>query len=258
MGRLDGKAVLITGAARGLGASTARIMAREGATVVLADVLDREGEAMATKVGYSGRYLHLDVTSEAEWEHVVGRVVTDLGRLDVLVNNAGTVTISPLVSTSLEEWHRVTSVNQTGVFLGMKAALPTMTAAGGGAIVNVASIEGLRGSPQLATYAASKHAVVGLTRAVALEAAHSGVRVNCVCPGVMKTPMLEGVTSGEDGADGRDTGGVIEAAISRIPFGRLAAPDEIGRVIAFVACEEASYLTGASIPVDGGMTAGGP
>ena len=243
MGRLDGRVALVTGAAspRGQGAAEARSLVAEGAVVVLADVDDEAGARTAASIGESAAYRHLDVTNDAEWSAVVYWILGRYRQLDVLVNNAGTWLARRLVETSLDDYRRVIDVNQVGVFLGMRAVVPAMSAAGSGSIVNISSLAGLRGAQVSTAYAASKWAVRGMSRQAAAELAADGVRVNAVFPGYVDTGMIE---AGHD-----------EIA-QRVPLGRrLATPEEIAEVVVFLASDAARYITGAEIVVDGGVTA---
>jgi len=245
MGRLDGKVALITGGARGQGATEARLFASEGATVVLTDVLDDEGKATADDIGAAATYLHHDVTVEQEWADVVARVTGDHGRLDVLVNNAGILHIAPTVMVSEADYRRVIDVNQIGVFLGMKAVIPTMSGQGSGSIVNISSVAGMMGAPGMIAYGASKWAVRGMTKSVAIELASVGVRVNSVHPGIIETPMLAEF----------DAWGITPTVIERVPVGHSAPPEDVANVVLFLASDESRYCTGAEFVVDGGMTA---
>jgi len=246
---LQGKVALVTGAARGIGAATAEALAGAGAAVVLTDVLDEEGEGLAATLrtaGLNARYEHLDVSDEANWGRIVDATVADLGRLDVLVNNAAIGTLPDVESETRQGWDRLIAVNETGVWLGMKAVAPPMRATGGGAIINVSSIFGaVGGFGGSIAYHASKGAVRLMSKNAAIHWAKDGIRVNSVHPGFIDTPMIDEV---------KDT--PVEAAIlGQTPMGRLGKPEEIGSVIAFLASPAASYMTGSEVYVDGGWTA---
>jgi len=247
MGRLEGKVALITGAARGQGEAEARLFAAEGAKVVLTDVLDAEGELVAKDLGDAALYLHHDVTDEQAWQATVDKAIDRFGGVDVLVNNAGIFTIVPTATMSLEDYRRVIDVNQVGVFLGMKAISSHMAARASGSIVNISSIAGLQGSAGTVAYTASKFAVRGMTKVVAMELAPFGVRVNSVHPGIIETPMLAGFTALGDE--------VLDRIVERIPAGRVATADDVARMVLFLASDESTYCTGAEFVVDGGMTA---
>ena len=190
MSRLDGKVALVTGAARGIGAAIARAMVAEGAKVVIGDVSDRDGEVLATDIGASATYVHLDVTKPDDWETAVARAVNTFGKLNVLVNNAGISGYAPIEQYSRADWDKIIAINLTGVFDGIKAAVPALKQAGGGSIVNMSSLAGMRGEAGMSGYVATKWAVRGLTKAAALDLARSGIRVNSVHPGVVRTPLM--------------------------------------------------------------------
>ena len=243
MGRLDGKVAIITGGARGQGAAEGRLFAAEGAQVVLADVLDEEGEKVAAEIGDAARYVHLDVTDEAGWDRVVAFAEETFGPVTVLVNNAGILLFQALHKTDLSDFENVMRVNVTGVFLGMKAVTRSMERAGGGAIVNISSTAGLQGLPFLGAYVASKWAVRGLTKTAAIDLGHKNIRVNSVHPGGIDTPMVAGTSA--------------EAPFyKRLPVPRMGSADEAARAVLFLASDEASYIAGAELAVDGGATCG--
>jgi 3alpha(or 20beta)-hydroxysteroid dehydrogenase len=243
MGRLDGKVAIITGGARGQGAAEGRLFAAEGAHVVLADVLDDDGRAVADEIGDAARYVHLDVTDETQWQAAVEAAEAAFGPVTVLVNNAGILHFQTLDKTTLEDFDRVLRVNVHGVFLGMKAVTPSMIRAGGGSIVNISSTAGLQGLPHLGAYVASKWAVRGLTKTAAIDLGTRGIRVNSVHPGGIDTPMIAG-SSGD------------APFYKRLPVPRMGSADEAARAVLFLASDEASYISGAELAVDGGATCG--
>lgn len=248
MGRLSGKVALITGAARGQGAAEARLFASEGAKVVLTDVLDDEGEVVAKEIGSAALYRHHDVTDEASWAAAVAATREAFGRLDVLVNNAGIFRITPLEATSADAYMEIIRVNQLGVFLGLKAVAGAMRDAGGGSIVNISSIAGLRGSPGTIAYSASKWAVRGMTKCAALELAPFKIRVNSVHPGIIDTPMLQDLMITDEAAR--------SAVASRIPLHEVATAEQVSRLALWLASDESDHSTGSEFVVDGGITAG--
>lgn len=244
-GRLEGKVALVTGAARGQGAAAARRFVAEGASVVLADVNDEPGRALAGELG--AHYLHLDVSEEDGWAAAVAEVAEVHGPVTVLVNNAGVLHMAKLTETSLADYERVIRVNQVGTFLGMRAVIPGMVDAGGGSVVNVSSVEGLGAGPLLTAYTASKFAIRGMTKVAALEYGAKGVRVNSVHPGVVETGLLPDALGGVD-VD-------LSYVARRVPIRRVAAPEEIAHLVLFLASDESSYCTGAEFVADGGVTA---
>ena len=246
-GRFEGRVVLISGAARGMGETEARRFAAEGATVIIGDVRADEGEAVAADLGGSARFAMLDVTSEDDWERTVRAADDEFGRLDVLVNNAGIAPITPIIGGSPDDYLKVVMVNQVGVFLGMRAAAPAMKSGGrGGSIVNISSIDGIIGMPGVAGYVSSKFAVRGMTKTAALELAPYGIRVNSVHPGYIDTPMLR-----------EPMGDALTDKLARtVPLGRLGTTSDIANLVLFLASDDSGYCTGSEFVVDGGVTAG--
>lgn len=254
MGRLEGKVALISGAARGMGRAEALLFSAEGAKVAVCDVLDDEGAAVAASIGGAAIYRHLDVTSEREWATAVEATTEAFGRLDVLVNNAGIAESMPLVDMPLESYRRVTEVNQTGVFLGMKAVVDAMTSAGGGSILNISSIDGMIGMDNLLSYVASKWAVRGMTKVAARELASRGIRVNSIHPGFIRTNM-----GTPEGVDPALSHAVLDAYTERMaPLGRSGTPEDIAKLALFLASDESDYATGSEFVCDGGLTSGYP
>lgn len=256
MGRVQGKVVLVTGAALGIGRATAELMCREGAKVVLTDVLDKEGHAVAsTLVEAVGEamFLHHDVADEVQWEQVIASTIDRFGRLDVLVNNAGVGWGGPPEEETLERWRKLMSVNLDGVFLGTKHAIRAMKSTGrGGSIINISSIEGLVGDPNLGTYNASKGGVRLYTKSTALYCAKGGlgIRVNSIHPGYIWTPMVENyLRSVGDVAQGR------QALDALHPIGHVGEPDDIAYGVVYLASDESRFLTGSELVIDGGYTA---
>ncbi len=252
MGRLDDKVALVSGGARGLGRAMAEEFVSEGARVVIGDVLADVAAETVSALGDRARALRLDVTDEASWSDAVAATLESCGKLDVLVNNAGTAEGSAFADTTLESYRRVTEVNQTGVFLGMRAVVEPMTQAGGGSIINISSIDGMVGSPGIISYIASKWAVRGMTKAVAMELAPRGIRVNSVHPGHVHTLLAS-----EPGQDHAMIEEMIETHTKRFaPMGRTGKPSEIAKLAAFLASDDSSYCTGSEFVADGGFTAG--
>ena len=249
MGRLDGKVALITGGARGQGEAEARLFASEGARVVLTDVLDDDGARVAHDIGGHARYEHLDVGDDVEWSRVVDAVLQAFGRLDVLVNNAGILRHHPIEEHPLDDYLDVVRVNQVGCFLGMRAVVPAMRTAGGGSIVNTASVAGLVGNAGLVAYTATKFAVRGMTKVAAVELGRYGIRVNSIHPGGVDTAMVRTGVFGE-----RDP----STAYSYLPLGRIGRVEEVAAMALFLASDESSYSTGSEFVLDGGSTAGAP
>ncbi|WP_420638131.1 glucose 1-dehydrogenase [Candidatus Poriferisocius sp.] len=245
MGRLDGKVAIITGAARGQGEAEARLFASEGAQVVLGDVLDDEGQQVAANIGDQARFVHLDVSREADWAAAV-EVATGMGSLRALVNNAAILMPAAIEDTSLEDYMKVINVNQVGTFLGMKAVLEPMKTAGGGSIVNISSIDGQQSKNGLISYTASKSAIRGMTKTAAIEWGRFDIRVNSIHPGGVNTAM---------GNPTNDPRAEKEPYVYQ-PIPRIGEPIEIAYAALFLASDEASYVTGAELNVDGGWRAG--
>ena len=256
MPQLTGKVALVTGGASGIGAACARRLAAEGAAVVVTDVQDLKGEALAAELGAPSLYTHHDVTSEAAWIEVIALVKRRFGRLDILVNNAGIGLSAPSVTEmTLADFQRQQAVNVDGVFLGCKHGLPLMREAGnGGSIVNMSSVAGLKGTPTLAGYSATKGAVRMFSKSVALEcaAAKDGVRVNSVHPGIIETPIWQGIIPG--GAPGSNAPPDLDAlSTMAVPLGVKGVPEDIANVVLWLASAESRYVTGAELVVDGGL-----
>jgi 3alpha(or 20beta)-hydroxysteroid dehydrogenase len=248
-GRLQDKVALITGAARGQGEAEARRFVREGAHVVVTDVLDAEGERLAAELGPAALHLHLDVTQPDDWARAIEAVRLEHGHLDVLVNNAGIgIPPHPLLDTSDADHQRTLDVNLQGVWLGMRACAPLMMESGGGSIVNISSIDGLIGIARMGSYVASKFAVTGITKTAAIEWGPHGIRVNSVHPGVIASPMVDHAPD-----DVRER---LDRMMARQPIARMGRPDEVASLVLFLASDESSYCTGAEFVIDGGHLAG--
>jgi len=241
MTRLDGRVALVSGGARGLGEAYVRALHGCGASVVVGDLLDEEGTALADELGERARFVHLDVTSESSWAGAVAAAV-GLGGVDVLVNNAGIANAGRIERYGREKWDAVIAVNLTGTYLGVRAVVPVMKAARRGSIINISSVEGMRGDAGLHGYVASKFGVRGLTKSLAVELGGDGIRVNSVHPGFVLTPMTER----------------LDATLQRIPLGRPAVPDDVVGAVLFLAGDGSAYVTGTELVVDGGMIAGVP
>jgi 3alpha(or 20beta)-hydroxysteroid dehydrogenase len=244
-GRLEGKVALISGAARGMGEQTARIFVREGAKVVLGDILP-EVKDVADSLGEGAIAVTLDVTDEQSWRDAVEAGERAFGRIDVLVNNAGVLLMDELGKTTSDTYRKVNDVNAYGCFLGMRETHPALKRAGGGAIVNLSSVEGLGGNRFLVAYTGSKFAVRGMTKAAAIELAADGIRVNSVHPGGIDTPMVRHFVPDEKS---------LKWVGKQVPMQRTGKPEEVGEAVAFLASDAASYITGAELAVDGGATA---
>ncbi|MFH8609331.1 SDR family NAD(P)-dependent oxidoreductase [Streptomyces sp. NPDC018029] len=257
MGKLDGRVIIVTGAARGQGEQEARLFVEEGARVVVADVLDEQGEALAKELGAdSAAYVHLDVGVEADWQAATAAAKDAFGKVDGLVNNAGILRFNEIVSTPLEEFQQLIQVNQIGCFLGIRTVAPEIGAAGGGTIVNTASYTALTGMAYVGAYAATKHAILGLTRVAALELAARNIRVNAVCPGAVDTPMTNPaqLDPTADPTEAREA--VAELYKKLVPLGRIGRPQEVAALALFLTGDDSAYITGQPFVVDGGWLAG--
>ncbi|MCW4355705.1 glucose 1-dehydrogenase [Hoyosella sp. YIM 151337] len=242
MGRLTGKNAVVTGGARGIGAAITRMLIDEGASVTIADLLTDEGDALASRLGTRAKFTKCDVTSAQSWGDLVDSAEDAFGPINVLVNNAGMVQRARIEELSEADYRQVIDVNQVGVFLGMRAALPSMRRAKGGSIINISSIEGIVAAPEIIAYVASKWAVRGMTKAAAHELGADGIRVNSVHPGVIETPM----TIGKEG---------IEMMVQGLPVPRMGRPEEIAGLVTYLASDESTYCTGSEFVADGGYTA---
>ena len=247
--RLEGKVALISGGARGQGAVEAKLFASEGASVIIGDVLDDAGKQVEAEIAESGgnaTYVHLDVTSESQWNDAVNAAVERYGKLDILVNNAGILIRAGVEDTTEEDWDRIMDVNGKGVFLGTKAVIPAMRDAGGGSIINISSVAGLQGFPIASAYSATKGAVRILTKSTAVQYAAENIRCNSVHPGLIYTDMT------------KDTLDIPEAERelrARVPMGRLGVSEDVAKGVMFLASDESSYMTGSELVIDGGITA---
>lgn len=247
MKQLERKVALITGAARGQGAAEARLFVKEGAKVVIADILDVEGRQLAEELGDAAIYQHLDVTQPDDWAAAVSAASEHFGRLDILVNNAGVLLCGSIETLPLETYRKVIDINQVGCWLGMKSVLPALKAAGGGAIVNISSAAGFEGVADNAAYCASKFAIRGMTKVAALEFGRFNIRVNSVHPGGIDTEMVKNPAFSEEEA---------AATYHGLPLGRVGRVDEVSELVLFLASERSSYSTGSEFIIDGGLLAG--
>ena len=241
MGRLEGKVAIITGGAQGMGAAHARLSIEQGAKVAIADIRVQNGQSLSEELGPACKFFELDVTNEESWADTISDVEKTFGPVDILVNNAGISDMTSLHALTQTQYRKVVDVNQVSVFLGMKAAVPSMTRAGGGSIVNISSLAGLSVAPNLLAYSASKFAVTGMTMSAALDLAQSNIRVNSIHPGTVETPMLGGAS-------------LPPELIEQIPMRRIAEPREVSYLVLFLASDEASYCTGGQFVVDGGLS----
>lgn len=246
MTRLAGKVAIVTGGAQGQGEAICRAFVAEGAEVVIADIADDLGKALATELGEHAHFAHLDVSDEDNWAAVVSEAVETFGPVTTLVNNAGILMFAELTRTETAAFERIFRINQLGCFLGMRTVTPVMAENGGGSIVNTSSIEGLKGMPTLVAYVGTKFAIRGMTKAAAMELGPKGIRVNSVHPGMIRTPMIEGHVGGDAG---------YEFVGQKIPLRRTGLPEDMAGIYVYLASDESAYATGAEFVVDGGVTA---
>ena len=247
--RLDNKVAFISGGARGMGAVEARLFADEGAKVVIGDLLEDDGQRTEAEINESGGeclFVRLDVTDEASWNAAIAAAVARFGKLDILVNNAGIYRTHTVENTPTAEWEQIMDINAKGVFLGTKAAIPELRNAGGGSIINISSVAGLVGNHISSAYTASKGAVRLFTKSTAIQYAQDGIRANSVHPGTIETPMTAGML---------ESGDYRQDRISRTPLRRLGQPEDVAYGVLYLASDEASFVTGAELVIDGGRTA---
>ena len=265
MGRVQGKVALVTGGASGIGRACALLLGKEGATVIVTDVQDDLGKDTAAKIKQAGSdaiYLHQDVTSEDGWIGVIGEIKARFGRLDVLVNNAGIAIAGPVTAMSLADWRRQQAINLDGVFLGTKHALPLMRASGGGSIINMSSLAGLKGTAGLAGYCATKGGVRLFSKAVALECAQAKdkVRVNSVHPGIIETPIWGAIAEGmpseilSGSRAGANTPDLDAISLVTVPMGIKGLPEDIAEGVLYLASDASRYVTGTELVIDGGLS----
>jgi NAD(P)-dependent dehydrogenase (short-subunit alcohol dehydrogenase family) len=262
-GQVQGKVALVTGGASGIGAAVAELLAQEGATVVATDIDDLNGPELVARLKKAGReaiFLHQDVTSEPRWAEVVVEIEKRFGRLDVLVSNAGIgIAVPSIVEMSLADWRRQTAINLDGVFLSVKYCLPLMRKAGGGSVIMMSSLAGLRGAAGLAGYSATKGGVRLFAKAVAMECASAGdgIRVNSVHPGIIDTPIWGKIPTGATGSGQNAPIDPEERARLATPLGRAGHASEIASGVLYLASDASRYVTGTELVIDGGMNAGG-
>ena len=255
MNRVKNKVAIVTGGALGLGRAQAQLLAVEGASVIVTDVKVAEGKHCVeeiTKAGGTATFLQHDVADEVRWQFIIDETLQEFGQLDVLVNNAGVLISEPLIETSLQDWRRLMAINLEGVFLGMKTAIPAMLdAEQGGSIINLSSIAGIVGIPNLSAYNSSKAGVRMMTKVAALEHALDGIRVNSIHPGYIWTDMVENLLD----SSGSDINQAKKSLEQSIPVGRLGRPDEIAYGVLYLASDESKFMTGSELIIDGGSTA---
>ena len=249
MGRVAGKVAIITGAASGMGKADAILLAREGASVVVADLNEKDGQAVAAAIGDAAVFMRLDVTDEDNWKAVIAATVERFGRLDILVNNAGMIALGTIVDTDLASWRKINAVNSDGVFLGCKHAIPVMAESGGGSIVNMSSVAAIQGQSFVAAYSASKGAVRALTKSIAMfcKEQKNGIRCNSIHPDGVKTPMVVKVAMGKDVATQEDIDEVGK-------FGNMCEPEDIANLVLYLASDESRFINGAEMLIDNAAT----
>lgn len=249
MGRVAGKIALVTGGASGMGKADARLLAAEGAKVVVADLNEADGQAVAAEIGANAVFMRLNVADEDNWKSVIAATVEKFGKLDILVNNAGIIALGSIVDTTLESWRLVNSVNSDGVFLGCKHAIPAMAKSGGGSIINMSSVAAIHGQSFVAAYTASKGAVRALTKNIAMycKEQKNGIRCNSVHPDGVKTPMIVKVATGKETATAED----VEALGK---FGNMCEPEDVANLVLFLASEESRFINGAEMLIDNAST----
>lgn len=250
MGRLEGKVILISGGAKGQGATESIMFAGEGAKIIIGDILDDEGlkvESQIRELGGDATFVHLDVTQESDWDNAVKTAISSYGGLNVLVNNAGILIRKSIEDTTVEDWDRIMSINAKGVFLGTKAAIPALREAGGGSIINISSTAGLVSSSSgSASYTATKGAVRLFTKSTAIQYAKDGIRCNSVHPGPIETDMIHQSITDPD---------AMALRMEKLPMGRLGKPEEVANGVLYLASDESSFVTGSELVIDGGSTA---
>jgi 3(or 17)beta-hydroxysteroid dehydrogenase len=249
MGRVEGKVAIVTGAASGMGKADAQLLAAQGARVVVADLNEADGRAVAAAIGANAIFMRLNVTDEDNWKSVVAATVEKFGRLDILVNNAGIIALGNICDTTLESWRLVNSVNSDGVFLGCKHAIPAMAKSGGGSIINMSSVAAIHGQSFVAAYSASKGAVRALTKSIAMycKQQKNGIRCNSVHPDGVKTPMVVKVATGKETA--------TQEEIEEIgKFGNMCEPEDIASLVLYLASDESRFVNGAEMLIDNGST----
>jgi len=245
MGRVAGKVAIITGAASGMGKADAILLAREGARVVVADLNEKDGQAVAAAIGEAAVFMRLDVTDEDNWKAVIAATVERFGRLDILVNNAGMIALGTIVDTDMDSWRKINAVNSDGVFLGCKHAIPAMAETGGGSIINMSSVAAIQGQSFVAAYSASKGAVRALTKSIAMycKEQKNGIRCNSIHPDGVKTPMVVKVAMGKDVASQEDIDEVGK-------FGNMCEPEDIANLVLYLASDESGFVNGSEMLID--------